>query len=242
MIPEAAIWQDVEFGSYAADLPLWEELASAAGGPVVELGAGSGRVALVLAGNGHELLAIEHDPALCAELQRRAAAKSLSVNVIEADIAELAGLSPVPRFAVAPLHVLQQVEPERRAAALAGLATLLPTGALLAVVIVDESSLLDGGIGSDQVPDMRDVGGWVYSSEPLWVQVDADALRIRRLRKRVSPAGEIERRVHDDLLHRLSPEELESEARAAGLSPAGRRSIASGPSEADSLVVLLEAS
>ena len=35
---EAAIWQEVEFGSYGADLPLWTELAEAADGPVLELG------------------------------------------------------------------------------------------------------------------------------------------------------------------------------------------------------------
>jgi len=50
---EAAIWQQVEFGSYGADLPLWTELAEAANGPVLELGAGAGRVGLHLAGEGH---------------------------------------------------------------------------------------------------------------------------------------------------------------------------------------------
>ncbi len=30
-----SIWQEVEFGSYEADLPLWEELASACDGPVL---------------------------------------------------------------------------------------------------------------------------------------------------------------------------------------------------------------
>ena len=58
-ISEAAAWQQVEFGSYAADLPLWVELAGQAEGPVLELGAGSGRVALHLAGHGHEVIALE---------------------------------------------------------------------------------------------------------------------------------------------------------------------------------------
>ena len=56
-----AIWQEVEFGSYGADLPLWVELADEANGPVAELGAGAGRVALHLVGHGHEVIAVERD-------------------------------------------------------------------------------------------------------------------------------------------------------------------------------------
>jgi hypothetical protein len=50
----------------------------------------------------------------------------------------------------------------------------------------------------------------------------------------------MERSVHDELLHRVSPDRLELEAEEAGLHRAGRRQISSGPNEADSTVVLLE--
>ncbi len=69
----AAIWHDVECGSYAADLALWEELATEAGGPVLDLGCGTGRVALHLARRGHPVLAVDHDPELIAALRERAA-------------------------------------------------------------------------------------------------------------------------------------------------------------------------
>ena len=51
----------------------------------------------------------------------------------------------------------------------------------------------------------------------------------------------MERTVHDDVLHRVSPERLELEAEEAGpaAARAGARS-APGPNEADSAVVLLE--
>ena len=71
-LTEAAIWQDVEFGSYAADLALWEELAAAADGPVVELGAGSGRVSLAAGRKGVPMVALERDPELVEELRLRA--------------------------------------------------------------------------------------------------------------------------------------------------------------------------
>ena len=44
--PAHVVWHDVECGGYDADLPLWRELAREAGGPVLDVGAGTGRVAL----------------------------------------------------------------------------------------------------------------------------------------------------------------------------------------------------
>ena len=49
---EAAIWHDLECGAYAEDLPLWRALAADAGGPVLDVGAGTGRVTLDLARRG----------------------------------------------------------------------------------------------------------------------------------------------------------------------------------------------
>jgi len=242
---ETAIWQGVEFGSHHADLPLWEELAGDEG-PVLELGAGAGRVALHLAQRGIPVTTIDQDAELVAELDRRALAESLPLTAIAGDFVELDRIWPEEsapiRVALAPLHVIQQVDPRHRPQLLKALADLLPTGAPFAAVVVDEGSLLGQGVGEEPpTPDMREVDGWVYSSDPLWVQVGEAELTIRRLRERVAPDGEIERGVHDELLHRLSPEELEGEAVAAGFTAADRRQISAGPREADSIAVILEA-
>jgi SAM-dependent methyltransferase len=242
--PEAAIWQEVEFGSYRADLPLWAELAEARGGPVLELGAGAGRVALQLAADGTEAIAVDRDHELVAELERRAEQAGTPLTVLVADLTAPGGItlpSP-PRLAIAPLHVLQELAGSERRALLSALAELLAPGALLAATVVDESTLLSEGLAPDRIlPDLREIGDWVYSSEPLWVQVSERAIRVRRLRERVSPDGEMERVVHDDVLKRVSPEQLEEEIRESGLHPAGRRAIEAGANEADSVVVLAEA-
>jgi hypothetical protein len=113
---------------------------------------------------------------------------------------------------------------------------------VLAATLVDESSLLDQGIAQSKIlPDIREIGDWVYSSEPLWVQVGEESMKVRRVRERVSPQGEIERMVHDEVLERVSPDQLEEELREAGLHPGGRRTIEAGPNEADSVLVLGEA-
>lgn len=242
---EPAIWQDVEFGAYAADLPAWRRLAAQAAGTVVELGAGSGRVAMDLADAGFRVIAVERDPELAAELEQRGDGRDL--KVIAADLGELDrrwerdGRDPV-RLVIAPLQVLQLLEAEERAAALPVLAELLAPGGRLAAALVDEDTLAESGgeSASSPRPDMREVDEWVFSSEPLWVQVLDDRLRMRRLRQRVSPQGDITRQVHDDVLHRVSPDELEAQAAEAGLRAAGREQVPSSEHEAGSVIVILE--
>src|SRR5271154_4082701 len=70
------VWHDLECGSYAADLPLWRELAerSSAEGKaarILDVGAGSGRVALHLARAGHRVTALDLDAELLGALRER---------------------------------------------------------------------------------------------------------------------------------------------------------------------------
>jgi hypothetical protein len=148
--------------------------------------------------------------------------------------------------------VIQELGAEERRALLAALRGMLRQG-LFAAALVDENTMLTEGLSSalssdvevvpkgQILPDMKEVEGWVYSSEPLWVHVGDSTLTVRRLRERVSPEGKMERSVHDDLLERLSPDRLELELEEAGLRPAGRRAVRAGPNEADSVVVVAEA-
>jgi precorrin-6B methylase 2 len=250
---EADIWQQVEFGSYEADLPLWIELAEVAGGPVLELGAGGGRVALDLARRGHEVIALEREPDLVRQLELAAERHGVALTAEAADLADPTGLrlpSP-PALAIGPLHVIQVLDAAARPVLLSRLRDLLAPGATVALTVVDESTLLSAGAAASTtgrhkhrgriLPDMLELDGWVYSSEPLWVQVGDEVLTVRRLRERVSPEGEMERTVHDEILHRVGAEGLRAEAEAAGFGAAGFRQISSGPNEADSTVVLLRA-
>ena len=241
---DAVAWHDTECGGYGADLALWEDLTGA-DGPVLELGAGTGRVALHLARAGREVIAVERDPELAAELERRAAAAGLSPSVIAADIRELRreSVDRAPAQLIAPMHVLQTFDREERRQLVEAAASLLDPGGVLALVLIDESHLAALADDADPVlyPDLREIDGWVFSSEPLWVQMTEETIIARRLRRRVAPGGELDSTIHEVVLYRTPPDELERLGAELGLRVLERRSVETSTIESDSVVVILEA-
>lgn len=233
-----AIWHDVECGSYSADLPLWEELAERAGGPVLELGCGTGRVALHLARRGHEVIGLDSDPELLAVLAERAA--ELPVSSLEADARSFETDGPVS-LALAPTHLLQLLaDAEERAEALGCVAAALEPGGLFAASILEELPEPDGA--PPPLPDVREVDGWVYSSLATEVAVGPGELRVRRLRQTVSPDGALSEEPNEIRIATFATEVLEAEAAAHGLTPAGSQEIPPTDLHVGSLVLLFERS
>jgi SAM-dependent methyltransferase len=231
----ATIWHDVECGSYSADLRLWEELAEAAGGPVLELGCGTGRVALHLARRGHAALGVDRDPALIAALRERAGelpARGFAADARDFDLGEPVAL------ALAPMQFLQLLgSTAERISCMATVARHLPPGGLLAAAIVEDLEM--PADPAPPIPDVREVDGWVYSSLPTAVIAGEGEIVLRRLRQTVSPAGELSDADDEVVLQTFPADQLEVEAAAARLRPAGRRSIRATESHVGSLVVLL---
>jgi SAM-dependent methyltransferase len=248
-----SIWHDVECGAYAADLPLWEELAGRAGGPVLELGCGTGRVALHLARRGHEVIGLDSDPELLEALEDRAA--DLRPSGVGTKSAVIAESSVVPvladarsfeldesvALALAPTHLLQLLpSAAERAECLGAVATALRPGGLLAAAIIESMPEPDGA--PPPLPDVREVDGWVYSSLAIEAAAAPGEIVVRRLRQLVSPDGSLSEEPNVVRIATFSAAELETEAETCGLVPAGRREIPPTSMHEGSLVVLLERS
>jgi SAM-dependent methyltransferase len=224
-VSDAVVWHDVECGSYAADLPLWRELADRAQGRILELGAGTGRVALDLAAAGHRVTALDSDNRLLASLDERAAHRGLNIPCVGADARELSALGAFA-LVIAPMQLLQILGgAAARAALLRGVASSLAAGGQFAAAIAE----LDRSVAPDDavppVPDVAEREGWVYSSLPLDVRPQAGGVAVERLRQRVSPGGALEEERHTQLLDALTVEQLEREAVAHGLVAVERREI-----------------
>jgi SAM-dependent methyltransferase len=235
-VSTAAIWHDVECGAYSADLGAWEELAGAGDGPVLELGCGTGRVALHLARRGHTVFGVDRDPELLTALATRAG--ELPLTCIQADVREFQLPQPVA-LALAPMQVLQLLaSAAERAACLAQVAAALRPGGRFAAAIIESMPMPVDSV--PPLPDVREVDGWVYSSLPLDAALAGEEIAIRRLRSRVSPAGELSEETNEIRIHTLSAAELEREAVSAGLRPLSRISIPATEMHVGSSVVVLE--
>lgn len=139
---------------YRDDLAFYRGLADDHGGPVLELGAGSGRVTVALARSGHDVLAVEPAAAMRARGVERLAGSGWSARVrwFDADMRRLDLGVRVP-LAIAPFHTLMHLESldDQDAALRAIRGHLLPGGIFATDVYVP-------GFGTDGV----------VRCEPVW--------------------------------------------------------------------------
>jgi SAM-dependent methyltransferase len=230
----AATWHDVEHGAYDADLPLWRELAAAADGPVLDLGAGTGRVAVDLAARGYEVVALDSDAELLAELAERAA----SVATVHAD-ARSFELDTGFSLILAPMQLVQILGGrEGRVAMLERVHAHLTPGGVFAAALSDPHDAVPDESASPPLPDILERDGWVFSSQPVSVQERDGRVVIERRRQSVSPAGELEAEDALIQLDVLTLDDFETELREAGLAPVARREIAETLDHIGSTVVL----
>jgi SAM-dependent methyltransferase len=234
IVPEHAVWHDVECGGYEADLPRWHELAGEAPGGVLDVGAGTGRVALRLASAGHDVTALDVDAELLGVLRARAEEAGCEVPTLAADAADFTLERPVGLVAV-PMQTIQLL-PERDGFFAAARRALAP-GGRVAVAIATELEAYDGAPPLPP-PDLGIADGWTYLSQPVAIRVAADAVEIERVRQRVGPHGE---RVTSDDLIRLAvvtPAGLAEEAAPHGLEAEELRHIPETPEHIATEVVI----
>ncbi len=234
------IWHELECGSYTEDLQLWRELAETEGSPILELGAGSGRVSLDLARRGHEVTALDDNPALLEQLERRAEGLAVDTALADARAFQLE-----KRFALClvPMQTIQLLggAPGRARLLAAARAHLRPGGLLAAAISAELPEYEVAADSPAPVPDMCERDGALYCSHPTAIYAASEGFVLERRREIVARSGE--RTVAHDriLLDRLKPLELEREGASSGFTPAGRVAVPATADYAGSEVVMLRA-
>jgi SAM-dependent methyltransferase len=234
----AVIWHDLECGAYRRDITFWLELAGRHGGPVLDVGAGTGRVTVELAAAGYEVVALDSSAELLAELERRATGRP--VRTVCADARDFSLGERFPLVLV-PMQTVQLLGgPAERARFLACATAHLAAGGALAMAIAERFEVFEmNGADDGPLPDIRELDGVVYCSQPTAVRRDGDRFVLERRRETVDPAGA--RGVEHDViaLDTVSARELEREGEAAGLRRLGVAEIPPTVDHIGSRVVML---
>lgn len=109
-----ARYYDLENADFTEDLDFWLALAADYGGPLLELGCGTGRVLLNLARRGHTITGVDNSPEMLARLQAKLQAASRQhlptpPTIVQADFLQL-DLGQTFKLALMPfntfLHLL----------------------------------------------------------------------------------------------------------------------------------------
>jgi SAM-dependent methyltransferase len=239
-VSDPVVWHDVECAAYAADLPLWRELAAAADGPILDLGAGTGRVALDLAAAGHDVTALDSEPEFLHALSTRARERGLRVRTEVADARSFA-LGREFALIVSPMQVVQLLGgPAARLRMLGCVREHLPAGGRFAAALADPFEGIPAEDAAPPVPDVREQDGWVFSSTPIAVRAEPGATVIDRHRQTVSPDGQLEEVVASIRLDDAPAEELEHLGASLRMRTLPRGHVPATGDYVGSTIVMLE--
>jgi len=225
--PEYAGAFALEHAHYDEDIALWRRLARSLGSPVLDLGAATGRVAIPLARDGAEVIALDGSEPMIAELRRaleaEPAAVAARVQPVFADLTDFAPERPVP-LAIMAMNTLQAlVDPADQLAALrCARDALAPDGELWFDVAFPDLAEIQGSIGVVRLGDMHLDGpsgvvlqhaAWYDDFDPV-----AQTLEFTLQVDRSDATGTVRRALRHHRVHVFMPAELGHLLARAGLA------------------------
>jgi SAM-dependent methyltransferase len=218
---------DVDLLDDPGDLGLYLALAGRAAGPVLELAAGTGRLAIPIAAAGHAVTAVDVDPAMIARAEARRAdagpRTAALVEFVEADLLELelaaAGIFRLAFIALNSLFLLATRPAQRRAFAV--MARHLGPGGLAAVDIwlpePDDLARFDGRMVFEYERTDPETGHEVTKVASARFDAATAVVDLTAVYEEGRPGEPAVRWIRRDALRLVGADELRSMAEEAGL-------------------------
>lgn len=218
---------DVDLVEDPGDIDLYLALAGRTGGPILELGAGTGRVAVPLAEAGHEVTAVDLDPAMLDRARRRAAAAGPTtagrIGFVEADLLGLAlPAGATYRLAIIALNslfLLASRESQREA--LRTVARHLAPGGLAVVDVwlpdADDLGRFDGRLILEYARRDPETGNLVTKVAAAQHDAANGIVNLTSIFEEGTDGATAVRWVRRDTLRLVSADELRDFAEGAGL-------------------------
>ncbi len=222
-----ARYYDLDLLEDPGDLALYQALAQQSGGPILELGAGSGRLALPLAADGHAVTAVDIDPAMIARAggawQREPRTSRGSLDLVEADMVDLDLRGRFGLVILALNTLLLLADRASQQAALGTMARhLSPDGRAVVDVglpTAGDLALYDGRLLLEWQRDDPQTGERVTKSASALHDAATATVTLTQLFDAWPPNGGALRRVaRTDTLRLIGADELVALASAAGLA------------------------
>jgi SAM-dependent methyltransferase len=201
------------------DIGLYLALAERTGGPILELAAGTGRIARPLAAAGYAVTAVDFDPAMLARLTATAPG---GVTTVQADLATWRPPAAAYRLAILGLNSLFLLaERQQQRAAVESLAAALVPGGLAVVDIwlPDAADLAryDQRLLLDYVRTDPQTGRTVTKTVAALHDAATATVLLSAIYEEGLPGEPAVRWIRRDVLRLISAAELVDLARAAGL-------------------------
>lgn len=235
---------DLEHKDFTEDIELYRNYAVRCGGPVLELGCGTGRVSLVLAQAGLDVVGVDNSPAMLALARARAAETGLAGQV-ELQLADVRALELERQFALAIyplngfLHLLAVAD---QLAALRNVSRALLPGGLLILDVPNPHAVFspntDGLLA--QRSHFRSPEGYRISSFAVAHTDPVEQIQhLTLLYDQVKEGGALHRTVVETDLRFVYRYEMEHLLQQAGLEVDGAYgSYDLDPYQADSAIML----
>ena len=151
--------------SVLEDIPFYVDLAVRSGGPVLELGVGSGRVAVPTALAGVRVVGVDSSPAMLELARRRAKPHNVDLRLLEADMRALPDLGTFALVTIPFRALLHLASDEERRGLLTAVRDRLEPGGLLAFDVLH--------------PDAEDIAEthdrWLEREPGIWERARWDA-------------------------------------------------------------------
>ncbi len=219
---------DLDLQDDPGDLDLWTALAAEAEGPVLELMAGSGRIAVPLAADGHEVTAVDLDLAMLGRARTRAEAAGPEVaerlTLVAADVST-PDLRLSGRFRLAFVALNSILLLPSRAAQRATWQTMAAHLAPGGVGVVDtwlpdahDLARYDGRLHLEYYRPDPDTGRWVTKMAAAQHDAATQTVALTTIYEEGDPGEPPCRWVRRDVVRLVTADELRAMAEAAGLA------------------------
>lgn len=255
MYDTIAHYYDVTHADLREDIPFVLALAAEAGGAVLELGCGSGRLLLPLARAGFAVTGVDNSAGMLARARQRVAGETTAVRtlitLVEGDMTALS-LPKSDRFAlaIAPYNTLLHLTPEQTGAMLRGVKRVLGENGRLFIDLINPAAIAntpdDATLTLENCFTDPETGHTVLQLAANRLDEAEQTLRVTWIYDATPPGGgPIHRTIAQGAYHYLYPHQLELLLQEAGfrlLSLSGDYDGAAYDEESPRLLLLAEKS